>query len=207
MLTLYTGWTQDGRKVSITLEELGVPYEPILIDVRKGEQNAPSFRAVNPNGKIPAILDDDTADGEPLAVFESAAILIYLAEKHGRLLPHSTRERFLVLEWTMFQSTGLGPMAAQGHHFRRAAPEQIPYAINRYEAETRRAYGVMDKRLADHEFLAGDYSIADISCFPWVSLHHFQSISLDEYPNLARWFGAIGARPAVVRGMNVPKSK
>lgn len=204
MIDLYTGWTQDGRKVSITLEELGVPYRPHVIDVTKGEQNTPEYRAINPNGKIPAIVDHDTEDGEPMIITESAAILIYLAEKYGKLLPADLRGRMRTLEWTMFQATGLGPMASQGHHFRRAAPEPLPYAIERYRAETHRNYTKMDQRLGKAPYLAGEYSIADISCYPWVLLHEWQELSLDDFPNLKRWFEGMAARPAVAKGMSIP---
>jgi GST-like protein len=205
MIDLYTWGTPNGRKVSILLEELGLPYAVHSVDIGKRQQFEPAFLAVNPNGKIPAIVDHD-AEGGPLAVFESGAILMYLAEKTGRFWPKPVRERYAVTEWLMFQMGGLGPMAGQSHHFRRAAPEPIPYAIDRYTAESKRIYGVMDQRLADRPHLAGDYSIADMACFPWIARHEWQQIDLAEFPNLKRWYDALAARPAVVKGMAVPFS-
>ena len=203
MIDLYTWGTPNGRKVSILLEELGLPYAVRSVDIGKKQQFEPAFLAVNPNGKIPAIVDQD-ADGGPLAVFESGAILMYLAEKAGRFWPKPVRERTAVTEWLMFQMGGLGPMAGQSHHFRRAAPEPIPYAIERYTAESRRIYGVMDQRLAGSPYLAGDYSIADMACFPWIARHEWQQIDLADFPNLKRWYDALAARPAVAKGMAVP---
>jgi GST-like protein len=203
MIDLYTWGTPNGRKVSILLEELGLPYAVHAVDISKRQQFEPAFLAVNPNGKIPAIVDQD-ADGGPFAVFESGAILMYLAEKTGRFWPKSLRERYAVTQWLMFQMGGLGPMAGQGHHFRRAAPEPIPYAIERYGNETRRIYGVMDRRLAEGRYLAGDYSIADMACYPWIARHEWQQIDLAEFPNLKRWFDELTARPAVAKGMAIP---
>lgn len=203
MIDLYTWGTPNGRKVSILLEELGLPYAVHSVDIGKKQQFEPAFLAVNPNGKIPAIVDQD-ADGGPLAVFESGAILMYLAEKAGRFWPKPVRERTAVTEWLMFQMGGLGPMAGQSHHFRRAAPEPIPYAIERYTTESRRIYGVMDQRLAGSPYLAGDYSIADMACFPWIARHEWQQIDLADFPNLKRWYDALAARPAVAKGMAVP---
>lgn len=203
MIDLYTWGTPNGRKVSILLEELGLPYAVHSVDIGKKQQFEPAFLAVNPNGKIPAIVDQD-AEGGPLSVFESGAIMMYLADKTGRFWPKPLRERTAVTEWLMFQMGGLGPMAGQSHHFRRAAPEPIPYAIERYTTESRRIYGVMDKRLAEQKYLAGDYSIADMACFPWIARHEWQQIDLAEFPNLKRWYDELAARPAVAKGMAVP---
>lgn len=206
MITLYTAGTPNGRKVSIMLEETGLPYEVERIDIGKGDQFTPEFLAVNPNNKIPAIIDADGPGGAPLTLFESGAILIYLADKAASpLLPAEPRARYTVIQWLMFQMGGVGPMLGQCHHFRRFAPEQVPYAIDRYGKETQRLYGVMDGQLGKHEFLAGDaYSIADIATFPWVDRHEWQGIDLDDYPNVARWYDALAERPAVARGMAVP---
>lgn len=203
MIDLYTWGTPNGRKVSILLEELAVPYTVHAIDISKGQQFTPEFLAVNPNGKIPAIVDQ-TAEGGPLAVFESGAILMYLAEKSGKFWPKDLRARYAVTEWLMFQMGGLGPMAGQTHHFRRFAPEKIAYAIDRYTNETKRIYGVMNKRLSASPYLAGDYSIADMACYPWVARHEWQTIDLGEFPDLKRWFDGLTARPAVAKGMAVP---
>lgn len=200
MIDLYTFTTPNGRKASIMLEEVELPYTPHTINITKGDQFTPEFLAINPNGKIPAIVDQETN----LAVFESGAILIYLAEKTGKLLPTDLKQRFGVLEWLMLQMGGVGPMFGQLNHFKRFAPEKIPYAIERYEKETLRLYSVLDKRLAEHEFLGGEYSIADIATFPWVASYPFQGLTLDNHPQLKRWFETIQARPAVQRGMAVP---
>lgn len=205
MITLYTWSTPNGRKVSIALEELGLDYDVKSIDITKGEQHAPEFLAISPNNKIPAIVDDDGPGGRPIALFESGAILIYLAEKVGRLLPTSARERLDVLQWLMMQMGSVGPMMGQAHHFLRFAPEDVPYAKKRYSDETRRIYGVLDQRLAEHEWLAADeYTIADIATFPWIARHEWQQVALEDFPNVKRWFDAIAARPAVERGMKVP---
>jgi GSH-dependent disulfide-bond oxidoreductase len=205
MIELYTWATPNGRKVSIMLEEIALPYETIKVDITKGDQFKPEYLAVNPNGKIPAIVDREGPDGGRLAVWESGAILIYLAEKTGKLLPGDPVQRMATIEWLMFQMGGVGPVLGQTHHFRRFAPERIPYAIERYEKEAARLYGVLDRRLGDSEYLAGAYSIADISTFPWIARHDWQGIALDAFPNVKRWFAAISARPAVQRGMQVPK--
>jgi GSH-dependent disulfide-bond oxidoreductase len=205
MIELYTWATPNGRKVSIMLEEIALPYETIKVDITKGDQFKPEYLAVNPNGKIPAIVDREGPDGGRLAVWESGAILIYLAEKTGKLLPGDPVQRMATIEWLMFQMGGVGPMLGQTHHFRRFAPERIPYAIERYEKEAARLYRVLDRRLGDSEYLAGAYSIADISTFPWIARHDWQGIVLDAFPNVKRWFAAISARPAVQRGMQVPK--
>jgi len=205
MIDLYTWATPNGRKISIFLEEVALPYEVIKIDISNGEQFAAEFLAINPNGKIPAIVDHDGPGGGRLAVFESGAILIYLAEKTGKLLPSEPVARVTAIEWLMFQMGGFGPMLGQAHHFRRFAPERIPYAIERFEKEAARLYAVLDRRLVAAEYLAGDYSIADIACYPWAARCEWQGITLDDFPNVRRWFTAISSRPAVQRGMQVPK--
>jgi GSH-dependent disulfide-bond oxidoreductase len=204
MIDLYTWGTPNGRKASIALEELVLPYKVHPIDIGKGDQFKPAYLAINPNGKIPAIVDPDGPDGKPMAVFESGAILIYLAEKTGKLLPKDARGRSVAIQWLMFQMGGVGPMFGQAHHFRRFAPEKISYAVDRYTNETKRLYGVLDRRLNDAEFLAGDYSIADIATYPWVSRHEWQGVALTEFPSVKRWFEVLSARPAVARGMAVP---
>ena len=203
-LDLYTWTTPNGRKISIALEELELPYRVHPINIGKGEQFAPEFLAISPNNKIPALVDPEGPGGEPLALFESGAILIYLAEKTGRLMPTEPVARLTALQWLMWQMGGFGPMLGQAHHFRRFAPEQIPYAVDRYTNETRRLYGVLDKRLAEAEFLAGDYSMADIATFPWAARHEWQGIELGDFPQVKRWYDRIAERPAVVRGMAVP---
>jgi len=201
MIDFYTFTTPNGRKVSIMLEEAGLPYTSHVIDIRKGDQFTPEFVAINPNSKIPAIVDQENG----LSVFESGAILIYLAEKTGQFLPTETKARFQVLEWLMLQMGSIGPMFGQLNHFRKYAPEQIPYAINRYETETLRLYSVLDQQLAANEFVCGDYSIADMAIYPWVAIYEFQGLTLDKHPNLKRWVEAIAQRPAVQRGMAVPE--
>jgi len=205
MITLYTWSTPNGRKISIALEELGLPYEVKPVNITRDEQFAPGFLAISPNNKIPAIVDPDGPGGAPISLFESGAILIYLAEKTGRLLPADPRGRYQTLEWLMMQMGSVGPMFGQAHHFLRFAPEDVPYARKRYSAETRRIYGVLDRRLADREWLAADqYTIADIATYPWVARHEWQQVDLADFPNVRRWFDALGARPAVARGMQVP---
>ncbi len=204
MIDLYTWSTPNGRKVSIMLEELELPYKVFPINITKGEQHAPEFLKISPNNKIPAIVDHQGLDGEPWPMFESGAILMYLAEKTGRFMPTERRPYSEVIQWLMFQMGHVGPMLGQCHHFRRFAPEQIPYAVDRYTNETRRLYGVIDKRAAESEFLAGDYSIADIATFPWIARHEWQGIELEEFPNLKRWYDAIWARPPVQKGYAVP---
>ena len=204
MIDLYTWTTPNGRKVSIMLEETGLPYAVHPINIGQGDQFKPEFIAINPNGKIPAIVDADGPDGQPYAMMESGAILIYLAGKTGKLLPASTRGKYDALQWLMFQMGGVGPMFGQVHHFLRAAKEQVPYAIQRYITETRRLYSVLDGRLKDHEYLVDEYSVADIATYPWVARYEWHKTNLDEYPNVKRWFDALSARPAVQRGMKVP---
>ena len=200
MIDLYTFTTPNGRKASIALEELELEYKVHKVDITKGEQFTPEFIAINPNSKIPAIVDRDTN----ITVFESGAILIYLAEKTGKLLPTETKERFQVIEWLMFQMGSVGPMFGQYNHFNRFAPEQIPYAIERYRKETLRLYGVLNKQLADKEYICGAYSIADIATFPWVAAYNFMKLTLDNHPHLQQWVVRMEQRPAVQKGMKVP---
>ncbi len=202
MIDLYSCETPNGQKIHIMLEETGLDYTVHWVDIDKGEQFDPEFLAISPNNKIPAIVDQSGPDGTPLSVFESAAILIYLADKTGRFLPAQPRERTAVLEWLMFQMGSVGPMLGQAHHFRAYAREKIPYAIGRYTNEAARIYGVLDKRLADREYLAGDYSIADMAVFPWIRLHGRQGQDLEDFPNLRRWFDALAVRPAVAKDMD-----
>ena len=195
--------TPNGWKISIMLEELGVPYEVNFVNIGKGEQFEPSFLAIAPNNRMPAIVDPEGPGGEPISVFESGAILQYLGRKFGRFYPADERGRVDVDQWLMWQMGGLGPMAGQAHHFRQYAPEEVPYAVARYTNEVNRLYGVMNKRLADRDYLAGEYSIADIACIGWVRPHRNQGQDLEDFPNLKRWFETVMARPAVGRGMAV----
>ena len=204
MIDLYTWSTPNGRKVSIMLEECALPYRVHPVNIGKGEQFAPEFLAINPNNRIPAIVDPD-GPGGPLRLFESGAILIYLAEKMDRFLPHDARTRILTIQWLMFQMGNVGPMFGQAHHFIRNAKEQVPYGIKRYSDETRRLYGVMQKRLSEAEYLAGaEYTIADIATYPWVARFEWHKVDLADFPAVKRWFDAIGRRPAVPKGMAVP---
>ena len=202
MIDLYTSPTPNGWKVSILLEELEMPYEVTSVRLDKLEQKHEDYLAINPNGRIPTIVDRDNDD---FAVFESGAILIYLAEKAGRLLPSDVKGRSTAVQWLMFQMGGVGPMQGQANVFFRYAPEKIPFAIERYHREVKRLYEVLDRRLADVEYLAGDYSIADIATWPWVLIHGWSGVEIDDLPNLVRWSEAIGARPAVQRGREVPQ--
>jgi len=206
MIHLYSWKTSNGRKASIMLEELGVPYEIHPIDISAGDQFTPEFLAINPNNRIPAIVDTDGPDGEPITVFESGAILIYLAEKFkSPLLPDEPRARMSVIQWLMWQMGGVGPMFGQVHHFNRAAKEDVPYAKTRYTDEARRLYGVMDKRFGESPYLGGpNYSIADIATYPWVVRYEWQEIDLGDFPNVKRWFDEISARPAVQKGLEIP---
>ncbi|MDB5865503.1 MAG: Glutathione S-transferase [Betaproteobacteria bacterium] len=204
MMQLYTWSTPNGRKVSIMLEELGLPYETHAINIGKNDQFTPEFVAINPNSKIPAIVDPEGPDGKPISIMESGAILIYLAEKSGKLMPASARGRSIALQWLMFQMGGVGPMFGQVHHFLRAAKEPVPYAIDRYTTETRRLYGVLNDRLEGREYLADEYSIADIATYPWTARFEWHKTRLEDFPNVKRWFEAISARPAVQRGMKIP---
>ena len=205
MIDLYTWSTPNGRKVSIMLEECGLPYRTHKVDIGKGDQFREEFVSINPNSKIPAILDYDGPNGRPLKLFESGAILIYLAGKSGQFLPAGTRSKYKALQWLMFQMGGVGPMFGQVHHFLRAAKEPIPYAIDRYTKETRRLYAVLNRHLAHAPFLAEEYSIADIATYPWVARHEWHKVALTEFPHVKRWFDTISARPAVARGMAVPQ--
>jgi GST-like protein len=204
MIDLYTWTTPNGRKVSIMLEEIELPYRVHPINIGQGEQFKPEYVRINPNSKIPSIVDPEGPDGEPITMMESGAILIYLAGKTGKLLPASVRDRTVALQWLMFQMGGVGPIFGQVHHFLRAAKEQVPYAIERYTRETRRLYGVMNERLKDREFLADSYSVADIATYPWVARFEWHKTDLNDFPHVKRWFDAISARPAVQRGMKVP---
>ncbi len=200
MIDLYYWPTPNGHKITIFLEEAGLAYRIKPLDITKGDQFKSEFLAISPNNRMPAIVDSAPADGgAPISVFESGAILLYLAEKCGRLLPVDIRGRASVLEWLFWQVGGLGPMAGQNHHFAKYAPARIPYAIERYRNETNRLYGVLDKHLAKTPFVAGDYSIADIACYPWVVPHEAQGQDLNDFPHLKRWFGSIQTRPAVIR--------
>lgn len=201
MIELFTAATPNGHKISIALEELGLPYDLRVLDLGKLEQKQPWFLAINPNGRIPAIIDHDADD---FAVFESGAILIYLAEKTGRLLPADARGRSRVLQWLMFQMGGIGPMMGQANVFFRYFPEKIQPAIDRYQGECARLFGVLDRQLANHEYLAGDYSIADIANWAWVRTHKWSGVDLDGLPNLARWVAVLAERPACRRGIEVP---
>ena len=207
MIDLYTWTTPNGRKVSIMLEECGLKYNTHAIHIGKDEQFTPQFVAINPNSKIPAIVDNDGPDGtggKPLTVFESGAILIYLAEKTGQFLAPKGKARSDALQWLMFQMGGVGPIFGQVHHFLRAAKEPVPYAIERYGKEKDRLYSVLDKHLKDHQYLAGEYSIADMATYPWVARYEWHKTDLAGVPNVKRWYDAISARPAVQRGMAVP---
>lgn len=202
MIDLYTAATPNGHKVSILLEELGLPYEVHALSFDKKEQKAPAFLKINPNGRIPAIVDRDNGD---FPVFESGAILVYLAERTGQLLPADPKGRSLVMQWLMFQMGGVGPMQGQANVFFRYFPEKLQGAIDRYQHETRRLYEVLDSRLQQAEYLAGDYSIADIATFPWVRGHEWSGVSVQGLPALQRWMAALEARPAVQRGLKVPQ--
>ena len=196
MIELYYFPSPNGLKIAIMLEECGLPYQVVPVDIGSGEQFRPEYLALNPNNKIPTILDQETGT----SVFESGAILIYLAEKSKQFLPKTSDERIEVLSWLFWQAGGLGPMAGQAHHFRAFATEDVPYGIERYTNEVNRLYGVMDRRLSNMEFLAGEYSIADIACWPWIVSHERQGQNLDDFRNVKRWFEAIRERPAVIRG-------
>ena len=204
MIELYTWKTPNGRKVSVMLEECGLPYRVHAVDIGAGEQFRADYLRINPNGKIPSIVDPEGPDGKPIAMMESGAILVYLAAKAGCLLPGDPRGKYKALEWLMFQMGSIGPMFGQAHHFLRAAKEPVPYAIERYTKEKDRLYAVLDRRLSEKEYLADVYSIADIATYPWVARHEWHRTDLAAYPNVKRWFDAIGARAAGQRGMAVP---
>ena len=200
MLDVYYWPTPNGHKVTLFLEEAGLPYRLLPVDIGAGAQFAPEFLRISPNNKIPALVDPEPAGGGgPLSVFESGAILLYLAEKTGRFLPREPRARMQTLEWLFWQVAGLGPMAGQNHHFNRYAPEKLPYAIERYVKETSRLYAVLDRRLEGRDFVAGEYSIADMAAYPWVVPHEAQQQSLERFPHVKRWFEAIRERPATKR--------
>ena len=204
MIDLYTWTTPNGRKVSIMLEETGLAYRVKPVDIGKGEQFAPEFLAISPNNRIPAIVDHDGPQGRPMPLFESGAILLYLAFKTGKFLPVDVTQQFKVIQWLMFQMGGVGPMFGQVHHFLRAAPEPVPYAIARYTNEARRLYKVLDQQLQGQQFIAGAYSVADIATYPWIARHAWHTVDLGEFPAVKQWFERVGARPAVQRGMAVP---
>jgi GST-like protein len=207
MIDRYYWTTPNGHKITMFLEEAGVPYKIVPVNISTGDQFKPDFLSVSPNNRIPAIVDHEPiGGGAPLPVFESGAILLYLAEKTGKFLPGNPRGRYDALQWLFWQMAGLGPMAGQNHHFRLYAPEKIPYAINRYVSETNRLYGVLNKRLADRAFLAGDYSIADMASYPWIVPYERQGQKLEDFPHLQRWFEAIRARPATIRAYEKAKS-
>ncbi len=201
MIDLFTAATPNGQKIHIMLEECGLEYREHFLDIGRGDQFTPEFLAISPNNKIPAIRDSDGPDGDPVTVFESGMILLYLAEKTGRFLPSEPRARLVTLEWLFWQMGGFGPMLGQAHHFNKYAPERIEYAMNRYTKEAGRLYGVLDRRLAEHEHVAGDYSIADMAIFPWCRLHGRQGQDINDFPNVKRWFDQLSARPAVARDM------
>jgi len=204
MIEVYSWATPNGHKVHVMLEECALPYRLVAVDIGAGDQFKPEFLAISPNNKIPAIVDPDGPDGKPISLFESGAILLYLAGKTGRLLPADTRGKYNVLQWLMFQMGSVGPMLGQAHHFRVYAPEKIPYAIDRYTNEARRLYRVMNDQLAKSRYIAGpDYTIADIAIFPWLRSWKNQGIEWSEFPHLKGWFDEIAARPAVVRGVEV----
>jgi len=204
MINLYSWPTPNGHKIHIMLEECGLAYSVTPIDIGAGDQFAPDFLKISPNNKIPAMVDTDGPDGAPISLFESGAMLIYLAEKTGKFLSTDPREKYATLQWLMFQVGGFGPMLGQAHHFRLYAPEPIPYAIDRYTNEAKRLYGVIDRQLAKTPFLAGDhYSIADIAVFPWTRSYQNQGIDWVDFPHAKRWFDVINARPAVQRGVQV----
>ncbi|GAB2175795.1 glutathione S-transferase N-terminal domain-containing protein [Dongia sp. agr-C8] len=202
MIELYSWTTPNGHKIHIMLEETGLPYRVHKINLGAKEQTRPEFLKINPNGKIPAIVDTEGPDGKPLAVFESAAILVHLAQKSGKFLPVEPRARYATLEWLMFQIANIGPMYGQAFHFRSVAPERVPYAIDRYTNEVGRLLGVIDRRLSEHAYLAGgEYTIADIASWPWVRNSHSFGFNMENYPNVQRWVSAIAERPAVRRGL------
>jgi GST-like protein len=204
MIQLYTWGTPNGKKVSIMMEEVGIPYEVHPINLSQGDQHKPEYLGINPNNKIPAIIDPDGPGGQPLTLFESGAILMYLAEKTGKLWPQDMRKRYEVIQWLMFQMGGVGPMFGQANYFFRAQ-EKVPQAIERFHKEALRLYKVLDQRLGQKEYLAGEYSIADVATYPWVWRHEMHQVKLEEFPNVKRWFDGISTRAAVQRGMAVPK--
>jgi len=208
MIDLYFWMTPNGYKVTIMLEELGWKYNVIPVNIGKGDQFKPDFLKISPNNRMPALVDHDGPGGKPISVFESGAMLMYLAEKAGfQFMPQDMRRRYDVIQWLMFQMASVGPMLGQAHHFRRYAPEKIEYAVDRYTNEARRIYGVIDKRAGEAPFLAGEYSIADMATYPWLRTHNWQGQDLNDFPNLKRWYDSIEARPAVQRGLAVMKDE
>ena len=203
MIQLYSWKTPNGRKVSVMLEEIGLPYEVHAVDLGKRQQFTPEYLAINPNNKIPSIIDSDGPGGKPLTLFESGAILLYLAEKTTKLWPQDMRKRYEVIQWLMFQMGGVGPMFGQANYFFRLE-EKVPYAIDRFHKEALRLYRVLEQELSKKEFLAGEYSIADIATYPWVGRHDIHQVKLEDFPNVKRWFDKISARPAVQKGMEIP---
>jgi GSH-dependent disulfide-bond oxidoreductase len=205
LIDCYTWKTSNGKKATIMLEECGLEYNLHPINIGSDDQFTPEYIAINPNSKIPSIIDSDGPDEKPYTVIESGAILMYLAEKTGQFMPTDMAARYDVIQWLMFQMGGIGPIFGQVHHFKRAAKEQVPYAINRYYTECRRLYGVLNTRLDDREYLAGDVSIADFATLPWVFRHTWQEVDLVDFPNVQRWFDTLMARPALARGMELPE--
>jgi len=204
MIDLYYWPTPNGWKITIALEEMGLPYKVVPVNIGRGEQFKPDFLAISPNNRMPAIVDHEPpGGGAPISVFESGAILLYLGEKSGKFLPKDLRGRYEVVQWLMWQMGGLGPMLGQAHHFRQYAPEKIQYGIERYTNEANRLYGVLNKRLADRDFVAGDYSIADMAAWPWIVPHERQGQTLADFPHLDRWYQTMRARPAVQKGFDV----
>ena len=208
MIDLYSWPAPNGHKVQIMMEELGVPYRVIPIDITSGDQHDASYLAINPNGKIPAIVDHAPVDkGAPVTVFETGAILLYLAEKEKRFLPTEMRQRSEVFQWLFWQVGGLGPMMGQAQHFFRYAPEPVPYAIERYQKETRRLLTLLDERLQGRDYVCGEYSITDMACFPWIRIHKLTGIALEDFPNIQAWYGRVRSRPAVGRAMDVLRDR
>ena len=204
-IELHTWNTPNGRKISVALEEMGLPYSVHPVNISKNEQFHPDFLKISPNNRIPAIVDPDGPGGKPISLFESGAILIYLADKTGKFLPADPAQKYKTLEWLMWQMGGVGPMFGQAHHFLRAAPTKIEYGIKRYVDEAKRLYGVLDRQLASNAYAAGaDYTIADMAIFPWTARHEWHQVNLADFPNVKRWYDAINARPAVIKGMAVP---
>lgn len=197
MITLYSWGTPNGKKITIMLEECGLPYEIKHIDIHAGDQDTPAFRRINPNGKIPALVDTDGPGGQPITIFESGAILIYLAEKTGQFLSKDPHQRYATLQWLMFQMGGFGPMLGQANHFTRFAPERIPYAVNRYQNESKRLYGVLNEALTDRDYIAGDYSIADMALYTWALSHDMHEVDLAPFPHIVTWIDRISKRPAI----------
>jgi GSH-dependent disulfide-bond oxidoreductase len=204
MIDLYSWPTPNGNKIHIMLEECKLPYAVHAINIGKGDQFQPEFLKISPNNKIPALVDPDGPDGKPISIFESGAILIYLASKTGKFMPKGVRAKYEVLQWLMWQMGGFGPMLGQAHHFRLYAPEKIDYAYDRYTNESKRLYGVLDKQLSENNFVAGkQYTIADMAIFPWARSHANQGVSLEDYPHVKRWFELVAARPAVIKAVTV----